>query len=266
MKKIFKFFAFLFLLAFLAAGIKLGVCAYNGYRIYKNAVEAVPVEIKALEIRNTESFTDYEALPDFYINAVVSVEDRRFFKHSGIDPIAILRAALHDAAARSPEQGGSTITQQLAKNLYYTQEKKLTRKFAEVFTAFDFEDNFSKEEIFELYVNSIYFGSGYYGIAEAAEGYYGKAPDGLTDYECAMLAGLPNAPAAYSPDVDPELAQKRLELVLNAMVECEIIDEDQAAEVCKSAGGDNLKVRNFRFFKRIIKFNEIPCNFKQKIV
>ena len=231
MKKVFKFFSALFLILFLAAGIKIGVCAYNGYQMYKTAVAAVPVEIKVLEIRNSENFTSYADLPDFYIDAVISVEDRRFESHSGIDPIAIMRAVIHDIAARSPDQGGSTITQQLAKNLYFTQEKKLTRKFAEIFTAFDFEREFTKEEIFELYVNSIYFGSGYYGIYDAAEGYCQKTPSELTDYECALLAGLPNAPSAYSPDVNPELAQKRLETVLKAMEECEKLEAAEADKI-----------------------------------
>ncbi|MDE5859559.1 MAG: transglycosylase domain-containing protein [Oscillospiraceae bacterium] len=259
MKKIIKLFTFLALIIFIAAGIKIGVCAYNGYQMYKAAVEAVPVEIKALEIRNNENFTSYSELPAFYIDAVISVEDRRFENHSGIDPKAVMRAVVHDITTRSAEQGGSTITQQLAKNLYYTQEKKLTRKFAEVFTAFDFEKNFTKEEIFELYVNSIYFGSGYYGISEASEGYYGKSPAELTDYECAMLAGLPNAPSAYSPDVNPELAQKRLEFVLDAMVECEIIDNVKAEKIIKTPDSLNTKTGMLE--------KEHPCFFaKYKII
>lgn len=111
MKKIIKLFTFPVLIIFLAAGIKIGVCAYNGYQMYKTAVEAVPVEIKALEIRNRGNFTSYSDLPEFYIDAVISIEDRRFESHSGIDPKAIMRAVIYDIAARSPEQGGSTITQ-----------------------------------------------------------------------------------------------------------------------------------------------------------
>lgn len=262
MKKIIKLFSAFLLIFFIAAGIKIGVCAYNGYQMYKDAVEAVPVEIKALEIRNSGNFTSYSDLPEFYIDAVISVEDRRFENHSGIDPKAVMRAVVHDITTRSAEQGGSTITQQLAKNLYYTQEKKLTRKFAEVFTAFDFEKNFTKEEIFELYVNSIYFGSGYYGISEASEGYYGKSPADLTDYECAMLAGLPNAPSAYSPDVNPELAQKRLELVLDAMVECEIIDNVKAEKIIKTPDSLNTKTGTL-FLKRPCFFSNIIIIFQE---
>lgn len=117
-------------------------------------------------------------------------------------------------------EGGSTISQQLMKNEYFTQEKKLERKFAEIFAAWELEREYSKKEIFELYVNTIYFGSGYYGIHDAAEGYFGKEPSELTEYEAIMLAGLPNAPSAYSPDTNPELARQRMKQVLEKMVEC----------------------------------------------
>lgn len=203
----------------LAAAVFTGVYACMGYKMHTEATSGVPVEIKALEIQSKDNFIEYEELPEFYIKAVISVEDRRFESHGGVDPIAVGRAVIHDVRARAPEQGGSTITQQLAKNLYYTQDKKLERKFAEIFTAFEFEKEFSKNEIFELYVNSIYFGSGYYGISDAAEGYFGKKVSELTDYECAMLAGIPNAPSAYSPDTAPELAKQRLEQVLENMAE-----------------------------------------------
>ena len=124
-------------------------------------------------------------------------------------------------------EGGSTITQQLAKNLYFTQEKKFTRKVAEVFVARDIEKLCDKETIFELYVNSIYFGSGYYSVYEAAEGYYGKKPCDLNDYEATMLAGIPNAPSVYSPDVNPTLAEERRQQVLECMVENGYIEEGE---------------------------------------
>ena len=125
-------------------------------------------------------------------------------------------------------EGGSTISQQLMKNEYFTQEKKLERKFAEIFAAWELEREYSKKEIFELYVNTIYFGSGYYGIHDAAEGYFGKEPSELTEYEAIMLAGLPNAPSAYSPDTNPELARQRMKQVLEKMVECEVLTQKEA--------------------------------------
>ena len=109
---------------------------------------------------------------------------------------------------------------QTAKNIYYTQDKRLERKAAEIFTAFEIEDKLDKKQIFELYVNTIYFGSNYYGIYAASMGYYGVPPSELTDEQCAVLAGIPQAPSAYSPDVSPELSRQRAEQVLKAMREC----------------------------------------------
>ena len=124
-------------------------------------------------------------------------------------------------------EGGSTITQQLAKNMYFSQEKKFTRKVAEVFVSNDIENLCDKETIFELYINSIYFGSGYYTVYDAAHGYYGKDPADLNDYECTMLAGVPNAPSVYSPDVNPKLAEERRQQVLECMVENGYIEEGE---------------------------------------
>lgn len=202
--------------------------------MYRSAVQTTPIQEKMSEIQSMEHFVKYDELPQIYIDAVVSVEDHRFYSHPGIDPIAIGRAVWNDIRTLSFAEGGSTITQQLAKNSYYTQEKKLERKFAEVFTAFAIEASYDKNDIFELYVNTIYFGSGYYGIYEAAQGYYGKVPSELSDYEAVMLAGLPNAPSAYSPDADPDLARQRMKQVLKQMVKNEVITDIQAEEILKA--------------------------------
>ena len=183
------------------------------------------------EICNMEGFTPYSALPQFYIAATISVEDRRFEEHCGIDLIAIGRAAWTDIRAMSFVEGGSTITQQLVKNLLFTQDKKIERKAAEIFAALEMESKYSKEEIFELYVNTVYFGSGYYGIYQAAIGYFGKVPSELTDYECAMLAEIPNAPSAYSPNTNKELALRRVSHVLDSMVRNRIITQEEADRI-----------------------------------
>ena len=225
------------LLAFLV-GIVLvvgGVFGVKGYSMYRDAVKQVPLAEKVDSIRETEHFTTYEELPEIYVDAVISVEDKRFWDHGGVDVIAIGRAVLNDIKTLSFAEGGSTITQQLAKNIYFTQEKKVERKVAEVFAAFDLEKNYDKQEIFELYVNTIYFGSGYYGIYDAAQGYFGKSPSQLSDYEAVMLAGLPNAPSAYSPDTDPELARKRTAKVLDRMVDCGVMTRQQADELLAEA-------------------------------
>lgn len=207
----------------LAAVIILGYFAVSGAVMYSGVMEDNPMETTVELIRQREDFVLITELPEYYINAVKAVEDRKFDTHCGINIASICRAFLHDIRTLSFEQGGSTITQQLAKNLFFTQEKRPERKFAEIYAAFALEKNYSKNEIFELYVNTIYFGSGYYGIGAASEGYYGKAPAELSEYECAMLAGLPNAPSAYSPDTSPELAEQRAQQVFKAIEEWETV-------------------------------------------
>lgn len=218
----------IFVCVALAVGVFLGG---KGYRLYQEAITQNPIEEIVEVIRGEEHFTDYSELPEFYIHAVLSVEDRRFMEHHGIDLAAICRAALIDLKEMSFKEGGSTITQQLAKNLLFTQEKTIVRKIAEVFAAFTIEEQYSKEEIFELYVNTIYFGSGYYGIYAAAKGYFEKEPSQLADYESALLAGVPNAPSVYSPDVDNKLAAQRTEQVLRSMVRNQFLTQEKVDEL-----------------------------------
>lgn len=234
MKKVIK--RILIVIAILAGicVIAVGFFAIKGAIMWNNAKSAKPITQTVERLRAEDGFVKYEDLPQFYIDAVVSVEDRKFFTHGGINPKSIARALLHDISTLSLEQGGSTITQQVAKNLWFTQEKRLERKFAEVFAAFDLEKELSKEEIFELYVNSIYFGRGYYGVSAAANGYYGKSVNALSDYECAMLAGLPNAPSVYLPDENPQLARRRLELVLDSMLDNGAISANKREEVSEA--------------------------------
>ena len=141
----------------------------NGYDMYKNAIDEISLIEKVENIRKKENYTKIEEVPQIYINAVISVEDHRFYKHNGIDIIAIARAAINDIRAMSFVEGGSTITQQLSKNIYFTQEKEITRKIAEVFMAFEIEKNYEKDEILELYLNTSYYGDGYYTIKEACK-------------------------------------------------------------------------------------------------
>lgn len=217
-----------------------GFFAVKGAIMWSGAKGGLSPAQAAEELRAAENFTPYEELPQFYIDAVISIEDRRFFSHSGINVKSIIRAALYDIKNRSLEQGGSTITQQLAKNVWFSEEKKLERKFAEVWAAFDLEKELTKEDIFALYANTIYFGSDYYGITDAARGYFGKEPAELSDYECAMLAGLPNAPSVYSPDESPELARRRLELVVQAMRDNDKLSDDEAQQVLAQGKGVQL--------------------------
>lgn len=223
--------AVLMLLALaLVAGLAVGaVFAVRGYNLYRQAADERPLEQMVAEIQSQETYVPFEDLPDLYMDAVVSVEDKRFWSHPGVDPIAICRALLYDIQTQSLAQGGSTISQQILKNLYFTQEKKLERKFAEVFGAFALERLCTKEEIFALYVNTIYFGSGCYGVAEAAEGYFKTDAASLTDAQAVVLAGLPQAPSVYASS--PALAHKRARVVLQRMVDCHKLTQDAAAQL-----------------------------------
>ena len=201
--------------------------AGEGYGLYKNAVQEVSLEEKVNEIHSQESFTSLEDMPETYVQAVVSVEDHRFYDHFGLDLIAIGRAVVNDIKAGRYVEGGSTITQQLAKNLYFSQEKTMNRKAAEVFLALELEQKYTKDEILELYVNSIYFGDGYYSVGEASEGYFGKPAYEMNDYECTLLAGVPNAPSKYAPSKNLALAEKRQQKVLSRMEACGYITEEE---------------------------------------
>ncbi len=169
-----------------------------------------------------------DEMPDELIKAIVAVEDARFFTHPGFDIEGIIRATLVNLQHGEIEEGASTITQQLIKNLFLSQEQTFTRKAEELALALDLEMRCSKIEILTLYLNTIYFGSGYYGIYDAAHGYFGKDPKDLTLPEAAMLAGLPNAPSLYSPYEDFLLAKKRQFIVLDAMVKNGAISESLA--------------------------------------
>lgn len=204
-----------------------------GYQMYCDALQEISLSDKVTEIRLNDSYTTLGELPDLYLTAVVSVEDHRFYKHSGVDIVAIGRALWTDIKAMSFVEGGSTITQQLAKNMYFTQEKKIERKIAEVFMAFHIERNYDKDEILELYVNTIYFGNGYYGVREASEGYFGKLPSDMTDYECTLLAGIPNAPSVYALTNNPGLAKERQQQVINKMISHGKLTEAEAELIGK---------------------------------
>lgn len=196
----------------------IAMCAltvWRGYGMYREALADRPISQTVEELRATDAYTELDELPQTYLDAVVAVEDHRFYEHGGIDPIAICRAAFNDLRTLSLREGGSTITQQVAKNLFFTQDKHFERKVAEVFMAFDLEARYSKREILELYVNSSYFGSGYTGIGQAAPGYLGCDPSDMSDYECALMAGFPNAPELFA--ADPQAADSRARVVVRQM-------------------------------------------------
>ncbi|HKI60578.1 MAG TPA: PBP1A family penicillin-binding protein [Mariprofundaceae bacterium] len=161
--------------------------------------------------------TPFEDIPEQLRNAFLAAEDQQFYEHPGINPARILSAALANLKAGHAVQGGSTITQQVAKNFLLTSEKKLSRKIREAILSYRIEQSFTKDEILYLYLNHIYLGRGAYGVASAAWRYFGKRLDELTLSECAMLAGLPKAPGRYAPHLNPDLAKKRRNTILYLM-------------------------------------------------
>src|SRR5689334_5208048 len=167
-------------------------------------------------------------LPPYLPKAFIAIEDRRFYSHWGVDPFGIARAAVANILHRGVAQGGSTLTQQLAKNLFLTQERTLQRKLQEVELALWLERKHSKAEILELYLNRVYFGSGAYGVEAAAQRYFGKSARNVTVQEAAMLAGLVKSPSRLAPNRNPEGAEKRAQTVLAAMAEAKFITEAQA--------------------------------------
>lgn len=182
-------------------------------------------------------FVPLDLLPQHVIDAVIATEDRRFYDHSGLDPLGLLRAAFANMRAGRYAQGGSTISQQLAKNLFLSPERTLWRKAEELLLALWLEVRMSKAEILELYLNRVYFGGGAYGIDAAAHRYFGKPSAQLKLAEAAVLAGLLKAPSKYSPNSSPGLARSRARVVLKSMLAAGFIGEE--AEL--AAAGDLVR-------------------------
>lgn len=206
------------LLSILIIGLIIcNIIFYKGYIMYLNAINEISIDEKIKTIQDNKNYVALSEVSNYYKDAVIAVEDHRFYKHKGIDLISTVSAIFSNIKTKSLGMGGSTITQQLAKNMYFSQKKEFTRKVAELFVAFDLEKKLTKDEILELYVNIIYFGDGYYGIKDASNGYYDKDANNLSLEEAIMLAGLPAAPSVYSPNVNKDLANQRYKQVESAM-------------------------------------------------
>lgn len=222
------------ILVILIIGIGVGlVFGVPGYNMYKEALDKENIDEKVASIEKKKNYTEFADLPEMYVNAVIATEDHRFYEHSGIDFISVARAIYNDIKAKDFVEGGSTISQQLAKNIYFTQEKTGKRKVAEILMASKLDNYLSKEKIFELYANTSYFGDGYYTVKDACNGYFKKELREMTDYECIMLAGIPNAPSVYAPTKNLNLAKKRAEHVIRKMIENEYLTQEEADEILK---------------------------------
>lgn len=203
------------------------VLSLIGFIHYKKALKNTSLENIVSNIKNQEHFIKIDEMSSEYRNAVICVEDHRFYNHGPVDFISIGRAIFVNLKSKEFKEGGSTITQQLAKNIVFNQENSWLRKLGEIFASYELEKNYSKSEIFELYVNTCYFGDNYSGLYNASYGYYKKDPKDLNLDEATMLAGIPNAPSVYSPNINPSLAKKRQKHVLRKMLEYGYITENE---------------------------------------
>lgn len=202
-----------------------------GYVNYVNATNKVSIDDKVKEIRQKDTFVRYDEINEKLFEATVSIEDRRFYQHNGVDYRSLARAFVNNIFAKGIVSGGSTITQQLAKNMYYTYQPSYVRKVSEIFTAYDLEKKLSKKEILELYVNVINYGDNHIGIKEASEGYFHKKPKDLTLKEATLLAGLPQSPSNYQLSNHKAEALLRQKQVLDAMVRDDKITEKQMNDI-----------------------------------
>jgi penicillin-binding protein 1A len=180
------------------------------------------------------SLVSMKAVPEQLKRAILAAEDERFYQHTGVDYVGVARAAWANLTQGGRRQGASTITMQVARNFFLSSEKTLTRKLYEALLAFKIENNLSKDQILELYVNQIYLGQRAYGFAAASQIYFGKSLDKVTLAEAAMLAALPKAPSAYNPVANPQRAKVRQQYVLRRMKDLGHINEQQFAEAAKA--------------------------------
>ncbi len=188
------------LIGLIAGIIKISPIVVTGYEMYKTAIETMSISDKVEEIRQDENYITFDEIPEEYIKQVLKSEDKRFYYHLGFDPISTTRAMANNIMAGRFEQGGSTITQQLAKNMYFSFEKKYERKVAELFVAFQLEKELTKDEILELYCNIAYYGEGCYGLKQAAEHYYGVDPLELSEVQIVALVWTLKSPNNYNPN------------------------------------------------------------------
>lgn len=236
-KKIKKFLIVLLSLAIIIPVAILAYVIYNFEYETQKLINYKPLLTTEVYDRNGEKianlfgnehryYVSYSNIPPRLIEALLAIEDTTFFEHDGVNPDAILRAIIKDVTSGKLKEGASTITQQLVKNTLLTREKKLSRKFKEVLYAIRIEQELTKEQILERYLNEIYLGHGYYGVKTAADGYFRKELKDLTLKEMAMLVGLPKAPNHYAPTKNYELNLGRANRVLGRMYELGWIDEE----------------------------------------
>ncbi|MCM1990985.1 transglycosylase domain-containing protein [Oceanirhabdus seepicola] len=205
----------------------LVMISFTCFKIYGSTENCIDNNVKNLKKNIISSRDDYvtiDKIPEDLKNAIVSIEDKNFYKHLGFDPMAISRAFINNIKAGTIVEGGSTITQQLAKNAFLTNERTYSRKLKELALSIQLELTYSKEGILEMYLNYIYFGEDTFGVQSASKKYFNKDIWDLTLEESALLAGLPQSPSTYNPIVNKEKALWKRDIVLDAMLKNGFID------------------------------------------
>ena len=218
-----------FVTSFLIACILL--LTVLGFLQYRQVIKTESIENKIINIQNNLNYVPINHISTHLINATIAIEDKRFYEHGGIDPFGLIRAARDSINAGGIVGGGSTITQQLAKNMYFSHEPSLIRKIAEMFVAFDLERNYEKDTILECYLNIINYGDNYFGIKEASEGYYHNMPSKLTLDQASTLAGIPQSPSNLQLSNESEYTKLKQKAVLEAMVREEMIPQILVDEI-----------------------------------
>ena len=220
------------ILALVILGI-IATIAYLGiiYNEVNNEIKSGKIEKIVDGIRSRATYVKKEKIDKLYLKAVVAAEDRRYYNHGAIDIIGFSRAMYNNIISLKLKEGGSSITQQVSKNIFLDQRTEINRKIKELFYSIELEKKYSKDEILEIYVNTSYFGAGFYGIGPATQGYYEKTPEKLSLNEAAFLAGVPNAPSAYKPYEHYELAVQRRNIVLRKMVYNGDITQEEALAI-----------------------------------
>lgn len=198
-----------------------------GYIEYRSALAEISLEDKITQIQSKEDYVQIEDVSDYLLKATVTTEDQRFYEHDGIDWIAYGRIGLMLIKTGELTGGGSTITQQLAKNLYFGFEPSLIRKVAEIFMMMDIEKNYDKDEILEIYINIINYGDNYMGIYQASKGYFYKHPADLNFNEATLVAGIPQSPSNYQLSNNSEKAYKRQEWVIQTLIDTNTFTQEE---------------------------------------
>ena len=205
-----------------------------GYIEYRSALAEISLEDKITQIQSKEDYVQIEDVSDYLLKATVTTEDQRFYEHNGIDWLAYGRIGLMLIKTGELTGGGSTITQQLAKNLYFGFEPSLIRKVAEIFMMMDIEKNYDKDEILEIYINIINYGDNYMGIYQASKGYFYKHPADLNFNEATLVAGIPQSPSNYQLSNNSEKAYKRQEWVIQTLIDTHTFTKEEVDQLMNS--------------------------------